>query len=112
LQSNSHLHVAQWLYEINPLIDISSYNNYAFRFSCQYGRACNALELQSNSHLHIAQWLFEIKPGISNISSYNVAAFRYACQHGDLPAAQLLLEMNPTINIEYAFRYVCANGRA
>jgi hypothetical protein len=66
-----HLQVAQWLYEINPTMDISVENEQAFRYACM------------NGHLCVAQWLYEIKPTL-DISTGNEKAFRYACAKGHL----------------------------
>jgi ankyrin repeat protein len=98
---NGHLHVAQWLLQIKPAIDISAYNEEAFRGAC------------SNGHLHVAQWLLQIKPTIY-ISAQNEYAFRWACVNEHLNIAQWLFQIKPTINIsaynESAFRYACYNG--
>lgn len=45
---NGHLHMAQWLLEIDPSIDIHAKENRAFLVSCR------------NGHLHIAQWLLNL----------------------------------------------------
>jgi len=74
-----HLHVAQWLLTVKPDIHISMWNEYAFRYACQYG------------HLAVAQWLLTVKPDI-NISAENEDAFRWACYKGHLDVSQWLLK--------------------
>ena len=84
-----HLHVAQWLLQIKPDINISADNEYAFRWACYYG------------HLHVAQWLLQQKPTI-NISINNEYAFRWACFKGHLDVCQWLQSLKPYLYvIEY-----------
>jgi hypothetical protein len=69
LQSNSHLHIAQWLLSIKPEMNISMNDEGVFRYVCQFGR------------LNVAQWLLTIKPTI-NISASNNYGFISACEYG------------------------------
>lgn len=82
-------------------INISSYDEYAFRGACE------------NGHLKVAQWLLSIKPTI-DISSTDEYAFRYACANNHLNIAQWLLTIKPTIDIsaynDDAFSGACKNG--
>jgi translation initiation factor 2 beta subunit (eIF-2beta)/eIF-5 len=93
--------VAKWLYEIKPEINISAYEDYAFRFACERG------------HLNVTKWLYEIKPEI-NISAENDYAFRSACANGHLNVAQWLYEIKPDINMsadnDWAFKNACKRG--
>ncbi len=94
----------QWslLLEIKPDIDVSAWNEYAFRFACL------------NGHLQVAQWLLEIEPDI-DVSAKNEFAFQHTCENGHLGVAQWLWEVsNQTIDIsadnEFAFQCACSNG--
>lgn len=60
------MHIAKWLLEIKPNINISVENEFAFKFAC------------SNGHLNIAKWLLEIKPTI-NINSCSNEFFKCLC---------------------------------
>ena len=90
----------QYLLE-NPTINISAFNEDAFRHACCLG------------HLSVAQWLLSVKPDI-NISACNECAFRYACSQCHLSVAQWLLSVKPDINIsvynEEVFRWTCSQG--
>jgi hypothetical protein len=89
------------LLRVNPDINISADNEWAFRLTCLYG------------HLHVVQWLLQVKPDI-NISARYEGAFCGACSYGYLNIAQWLLEVKPDIDIsaqnEYAFRFACYYG--
>ena len=91
---DGNLELIQQLF-YNNTINISSGNEWAFRYACLKG------------HLHVAQWLLSVKPDI-NISADNEYAFRSACRKGNLQLAQWLLSVKPDINIsdrdEEAFR--------
>ena len=65
------LDMAKWLLQIKPDIDISTNNDYAFRWVCYKG------------YLDIAKWLLQIKPDI-NISAEDEFAFRWACLEGHI----------------------------
>ena len=82
-------------------MDISTYNEHAFRVACE------------NGHLVVAQWLYDLKPTL-DISAQNEYAFKMACYSGHLDVAQWLYYIKPTLNIsadnENAFRYTCHNG--
>jgi ankyrin repeat protein len=95
---DGHLEIVQWLLSVNPDINISAENEYAFRCVCYRG------------HLEIARWLLSVNPNI-NISAETEYAFRWACSQGHLEIAQWLLSVNPNINIsardEWAFRSAC-----
>ena len=92
----------QQLLQLHPDINISTKNEYAFRYACKRG------------HLHVCKWLLQVKPNI-NISAKNEEAFRVVCYMGHLDICQWLIQVKPSINIsaenEYAFRYACFNGR-
>ena len=98
---NGHLHIAQWVYELKPTLDISAKNEYAFKVAC------------ANGHLQVAQWLYRVKPTL-DISAYNENAFRIACENGHLDVVQWLYQIKPSIDIsadnEFAFRYACEKG--
>ena len=91
-----NLEKAKELYKNYPGINISTYNEYAFRYACEKG------------HLKIAKWLLDIKPNI-NISAGDEYAFRRVCENGYLEVAKWLLEIKPDININvednWAFKY-------
>ena len=84
--TNGHLQVAQWLLQVNPDIDVSANNEYAFIWACRYNR------------FNVAQWLLQVKPDI-NISADNDLAFRNACRNHSLDLAKWLLQIKPDINI-------------
>jgi ankyrin repeat protein len=100
-----NLTLAKRLFQLNPGINISAFNEYAFRRACEKG------------HLHVAQWMLLIKPTI-NISAEDDYAFRRACLKGHLYVAKWLLliskEKGQCIHIsaenEQAFRWACRNG--
>ena len=100
---NGHLKVAQWLLEIKPDINISAYEEYAFRGACK------------NGHLEIAQWLLKIKPEMNFTNTiFFEHTFREACSKGHIEIAKLLLKIKPDINIssgnENAFCWACHYG--
>lgn len=98
---NGHLEMAKQLLFKNPDIDISAYDEQAFRLSCQKGQ------------LEVAKWLFSIKPNI-DISSRNEKAFRWSCFNGYLDITRWLLSIKPDIDIsidfEDTFRWTYENG--
>ena len=63
-------------------INISEWNDEAFRLAC------------SNGHLKVAQWLLEIEPNI-NISAQEEYAFRRACSNNHLEVATWLRSLHP-----------------
>ena len=83
---NGQFAVVKWLVEIIPTLNISAYDDEAFRLAC------------SGGHLEIAKWLLALKPTI-NISAIDEEAFLSACIIGNLELAKWLLDINPTINI-------------
>jgi hypothetical protein len=85
-----HLDIAQWLYQIKPTIDISAFQEGAFRWACYKG------------HLEVAQWLYQIKPTI-NISAQDEYAFRSACDYGHFEVAQWLQSLTPYYSLYYKF---------
>ena len=76
---NGDLELAQQLLSNNPTIDISHFNEFAFRGACY------------NNRLKIAQWLLHVKPDI-NISANYDYAFAISCQHDRLNIAQWLAQ--------------------
>ena len=76
-----HLHIAQWLYEIKPTLDISAEDDWAFKIACY------------NGYLQLAQWLYQIKLTL-NISANTEEAFRLACLDGHLDVAQWIQSLN------------------
>jgi len=97
---DGELETAKKLLKNNPNINISVYDNQAFRWAC------------ANGQLHIAQWLLQVIPNI-NISVYSEFAFKFACGKGHLHVVQWLLQVKPDINIsadnEEAFYWACKN---
>jgi hypothetical protein len=91
--SYGHLHIAQWLLQVKPDINISGCGEQAFRFACHYG------------HLHIAQWLLQVskeRGQCINISIHNNWAFHWACKNRHLHVAKWLQTLNPYLYvIEY-----------
>ena len=63
---NGHLHVAKWLLQIKPNINISAKNEHAFRWACKNGR------------IHVARWLstlnssYQVQIRNNNIISYHI----------------------------------------
>ena len=99
-----YLAVAQWLLQIKPTIHIYYLENCAFRLTCSAG------------HLHVAQWLLQVykeKRQTINISIWNDWCFRTACVHGHLELAKWLLTIKPDIDIKAvnseAFYYACTS---
>jgi len=96
------LSLAKTVFQQYPNINISAYDNYAFRLSCK------------NGHLEIAKWLLQIKPTI-DISACNEFAFNNACFEEHLEIAQWLLSIKPTINVSLwnddLFCSLCGNGK-
>ena len=82
-------------------IDISAFNEHAFKMACKYG------------HLDVVKQLLRWKPTI-DISIDNEYAFRTACQNGHLSVIRQLVKWKSSINIsaidEYDFMRVCGNG--
>jgi hypothetical protein len=72
---------AQWFYKLHPTINISAYNEDAFRRSCY------------NGHLEVAKWLLQIKPNI-RISICVDQAFRLSCYYGHLEVVKWLLQVS------------------
>jgi len=64
---------------VKPNINISTDDEYAFRWSC------------FNEHLEVAKCLLKVKPNI-NISANNDFAFRLSCVNEQLKVAKLLLQ--------------------
>ena len=132
---HGQLHIAKWLLEIMPNIDVSANSEEAFRMACNRGHIQIAqwlLELNpstnificddfafscacANGHLNVAQWLWSLNQYI-NVSAGNEFAFRIACQNGHLHVAKWLLSIKPSINIsqynECAFRHACDYGHS
>jgi len=82
LCKSGNLEGAKQLLKENPDINISYFNEYAFREACE------------NGHLEVARWLLEKKPDI-NISAKNEEAFRCACRNGHLEVAKILQTLCP-----------------
>jgi ankyrin repeat protein len=99
--TNGHICIAKWLHNINPTIDVSSNNEYVFRWTC------------FNGHINVAKWLHNIHPAI-NMSIWNEKCFRYACGFGHLDIAKWLIEVRPGLSVSsknnFALRYACARG--
>mgnify|MGYP001163808047 CR=1 FL=1 len=99
--SRNSLEIIKFLYRLNPKINVSISNDYAFRSAC------------IRSDFEIIDYLLEIKPDI-NISYNQEENFRNACLNGNLELVKKLLTIKPDINIsildEYAFRFAAQNG--
>lgn len=80
MQNNSHLHIAQWLLDIDPTILLSVNIEQIY---------------QSNSHLPILQWLYKIRPtiNINNYTTYSIGT----CSNFDI--SKWLYQINPTNQI-------------
>jgi len=76
------LHIAKWLLQIKPNINISVHNEEAFRCACESG------------HLHVAQWLLQIKPTI-NVFINDHSAFKHACIRNKWLVVKWLCELYP-----------------
>ena len=63
---NGHLHIAKWLLSIQPTINISSLNEWAFRYSFYNGK------------FGIVKWLLKKKPNINIFSIDNSFGFVYS----------------------------------
>jgi hypothetical protein len=83
-----HLHVAQWLFSVDPTIsgNIIDNNFIIFQNACGYG------------HLHIAQWLLSLNLNV-NISDFDRESFRLACLQGHYHLALWLLTVSPNVNL-------------
>ena len=98
---NGHLHIAQWLFHMNPnIIIIGTVITDAYCAACERG------------HLHVAQWLYHIYPACINHS-----VISRVCYWGHLEVAQWLAQMNPNlfielsdITIEHIFKNACSYG--
>ncbi len=71
---------------MKPNIDISAYNEFAFRYAC------------TNGHIEVAQWLLSVNPDI-NISAYHDYAFRFACRYEHLEVALWLQSLKPYLYV-------------
>ena len=76
------MHVAQLLYEIHPIINISDFEEYAFRYAIE------------DNYIDVVQWSLEIKPTI-NISANYDHAFKLSCYYANLIAANWFCILNP-----------------
>ena len=83
---HGHLEICQWIYLINPTIDISYRHEYVFRTACY------------NGHLEVCQWLLKVCPTI-NISAYNEDSFCVACENGRIKVAQWLQTLKPYLYV-------------
>jgi hypothetical protein len=63
IRIRGYLHIAKWLFEIKPTINISTNNELAFQRACK------------NGHLHVAKWLLKIKPTIIISTNYKTASW-------------------------------------
>ncbi len=84
-----HLHMAQWILETNPNININTNKamfNHLFYCVCNYG------------YLHIAQWLLKISPTID--INYN-SVFNKACHNKHLELAKWLYNTSLTKGCEF-----------
>ena len=97
-----YLEFSEWIYEKNPEVDISAYDELLFREACYSG------------NLEIAKWLLKVKPDI-NISTWDEDAFRQACYYGHLELAKWLLQVKPSIDIsadkDWAFESACKTNK-
>jgi hypothetical protein len=91
--------VAQWLFNLDGVVDIHAENDSAFLEACR------------NGHLTTAQWLYSL--GDIDIHFRNDLPFQAACGHGHLSIAQWLCNLGG-IDIhrqdDSAFRYACLNN--
>lgn len=79
-----HLHITQWLLEIQPTIDISYENDFSFQYLCAMG------------NYDMAKWLYTLKPNI-NVSANNNVPFIMACKNNHSILAKWLYSIKPTI---------------
>ncbi len=97
------LHVAQWLYENQPMINIYKYTNLDSPFSV----AC------IKGHLHVAQWLYKVQPD-RNVSKYIDSTISMVCCNNHLDVAKWLLKVIPNVDLsavcDWTCRYVCRYG--
>lgn len=99
---NGHLKIAQWLYYLNPQIDVHCFDELAFRESCE------------NGHFGIVKWLYSITNAKINIHAVNEYAFQFTCRGGHFEIAKWLYSIaNGKINIhaneEFAFTSSCGH---
>ena len=99
--SHNLVHIAKWLYDLNPNVDIKVYDEYAFDYACK------------NGNLEIAKLIYQIKPYI-NFCAGNINSFKGACENGQLHIVKWLVEIKPFLGTstanDFAFKYACING--
>lgn len=83
--SNGNLEEAQFLYHIDPDINVNDWDDYAFRSSCY------------NGHLHIAKWLYGLNK--VNIHAYKDHAFTTSCRFGQLESVKWLYELGIDVHV-------------
>lgn len=84
---NGHVHVAQWILETRPALNIV---DYAKQWSCFF-YVC------IRGHLKMAKFLFQLMPD-SDVSDDSLH-FYNACFIGDLEMAKWILHVNPETNV-------------
>jgi hypothetical protein len=115
---SGYLDVVQWLYSLNPEMDIKD----GFSSACAYG------------HFDVAQWIYSLNPEMDIQSGFSSACFseRFevlewlyslekeinvefdfvcSCQHGHLDVAQWLYSLDPEMDVTNGFNIACKNGR-
>ena len=94
-------HIVEWLYELNPNMDMSSNSNDAFIRACTSG------------HMNIVHFLKTYNPRL-NMCVKNNIAFRIACANGNLELAKFIADNNIALSVNAhdneAFRNACKNG--
>tara|TARA_B100000886_G_scaffold338830_1_gene302594 strand:+ start:3934 stop:4932 length:999 start_codon:yes stop_codon:yes gene_type:complete len=78
------IHIAKWLYELRPNMNVSAHDNNAFVLSCKYG------------YYDIVTWLYD---KVRNIDDYIEESFELTCITGKIKILKWLLEKKPDLDI-------------
>ena len=130
---NGHIHVAKWLYDLNPSF-FHECVNHAFRDACIWGYIdvvswLYEIAVRNNipidihdvisrpcihGYIEVVKWLLDNVKGI-DIHAYNFNAFLFACVGGHIHIMKWLYNLDPNFQnkqgiINDCFQFACEKG--